>query len=249
MDSIYPTTLLNRKKKVVCFKKKLNLLKKQTDFKKLVLFSMGTRYWKQTVFRRPEFRANNFSDLSIYDAEMGNNTKKYQYSKIADDQLYNKNLTKQKNMQFNTKSRFGRVFYHNRKFFGSFMGRDGLRQHRFTTLYNSFFKKNWLKLLNNFEFNLVDMLIKCRFAFTKTYANSLIDDGYVFINGVMESDNSRIIKKGDFIQLIITNDLFINSRRELSDTYYLKKFLGYRVWRVTRFLFNKHKQSSKHIPD
>lgn len=166
------------------------------------------------------------------------------YTRVKKVNLVNKKIK----APLNTTKKFSRLFFTNRKIFESLMGFKSLRQLRFTRYFSNFFKKNFLSIIYSLEFNITNILIKSRFTFTKQGAISLLKNNFVFLNGSCINSEHVTLKVSDRLQLIISKSFFYYYRRYLSTLQALKKKTGYRVWLLTRFMFNFFKQSMKNIP-
>jgi hypothetical protein len=86
--------------------------------------------------------------------------------------------------------------------------------HFFNSLSSNIFKSPF-KFLKN-EFCLIIFLVKIHFALNFEDSNFLIENGYVFINGIVCYNKYFIVKLYDRIQLINCIDEYINYRFTLS---------------------------------
>jgi ribosomal protein S4 len=243
----------NFKKSLLILKKKIAFLKKTDNIKRIVLFRVGSRAWKKSIFRKKLWTF--FNKFHIQKSRHFNKKKFDLYNgKIKKKSTYFLKSTKihqkKKNKQpINVKHKFNRFFFQNRKVFQAFFGKIGLRQHKFTKMFSNFFKKNTYSLLTSFEFVISNILIRSRFVFTKEQAYDLVRKHLVFVNGSLITNIHYTLTVGDRLQLILNKRFFFFYRRTLSNLQYLKKYTGFRVWRLVRFLSNIHKQPAKNIPN
>jgi hypothetical protein len=142
--------------------------------------------------------------------------------------MYSKKIKRIKR-PFNVKHKFNRLFYINRKVFQNIFNYPLFRQKRFNNSFSYLFKKNYKFLLNSFNFNLVSLLIKSRFVFTKEQALFLIKNKFVFLNGFNKVSIYQTAKQNDIIQLVLHKSYFFFFKRILSSLRLLKKKTGYRV--------------------
>lgn len=234
-------------------KKKLNLFKRRGDIRRSILFKAGSYSWKKFVFRRKLYK--NFFNYKLISTK--GVKKKFKFN-FTESLLYRKNKSRLKSSYFkkikrikkplNVKHKFNRVFYSNRRIFSTLIINRHLRQYRFNNCFSFLFKKNYKSLLKTFNLNVVNVLIKSRFIFTKQQALFLINNNYVFVNGVNVSNKDFCVNVNDYIQLIVSKPYYYYFKRILSNIRLLKKKTGYRVWRLTRFSFNFYKQSATNIP-
>jgi len=252
-----PSFIWNGKKTSVKYqiliKKKLNFFKKRGDIRRFVLFKVGSYAWKRFIFRRKMYRhffeykcknKNLFRRSTKLDLSSHTIVKKAQFRL---KRMYSKKIKRIKR-PFNVKHKFNRLFYINRKVFQNIFNYPLFRQKRFNNSFSYLFKKNYKFLLNSFNFNLVSLLIKSRFVFTKEQALFLIKNKFVFLNGFNKVSIYQTAKQNDIIQLVLHKSYFFFFKRILSSLRLLKKKTGYRVWLLTRFLFNFYKQSPTNIP-
>jgi hypothetical protein len=142
--------------------------------------------------------------------------------------MYSKKIKRIKR-PINVKHKFNRLFYTNRNVFQTIFNYSLFRQKRFNNMFSYLFKKNYKSLLNSFNFNLVNLLIKSRFVFTKEQAVFLIKNKFVFLNGFNKLSIYQTVKKNDIIQLLVHKSYFFFFKRILSNLRLLKKKTGYRV--------------------
>ena len=237
----------------VLIKKKLNFFKKRGEIRRFILFKVGSPSWKRFIFRRKMYKyffdykcKNKILLRKTTKLDLANRTivKKAQFRMKS---MYSKKIKRIKR-PINVKHKFNRLFYTNRNVFQTIFNYSLFRQKRFNNMFSYLFKKNYKSLLNSFNFNLVNLLIKSRFVFTKEQAVFLIKNKFVFLNGFNKLSIYQTVKKNDIIQLLVHKSYFFFFKRILSNLRLLKKKTGYRVWLLTRFLFNFYKQSPTNIP-
>lgn len=234
-------------------RKKFGFFKKWNNIRRVVLFRAGSYGWKKSIFRRKLFKF-----FGKYNTKKTKNIhKNYKFdlynSKLIKRNSYHVKATYKKKPKrvkkpLNIKFKFNRTFYNNRKIFQSFFGYSNLRQFKFNNKFSQLFKKSYYKIINTFEFNVVNLLIKSRFVFTTSQAKQLISKNHVYINGSNNISAFTTVSLNSRIQLIISRNYYYYFKRLLSNIQALKKQTGYRVWRLTRFMFNFYKQSAKNIP-
>jgi len=237
----------------VLIKKKLNFFKKRGEIRRFVLFKVGSYSWKRFIFRRKMYK--HFFEYKVKNKTFLRKPTKMDFlnqtvvkkAKFRLKRMYSKKIKRIKR-PLNVKHKFNRLFYINRKVFQSIFTSSLFRQKRFNSSFSYLFKKNYKSLLNSFNLSLINILIKSRFVFTKEQAVFLIKNDFVFLNGFNKVDLYQITKKKDIIQLILHKNYFFFFKRILSNLRLLKKKTGYRVWLLTRFLFNFYKQSPTNIP-
>lgn len=252
-----PSLIQNSKKTSVKYqtliKKKLNFFKKRGDIRRFILFKVGSYAWKRFIFRRKLYKhffnykcKSTLSFRKPRKFDLLNNTlsKKTNFRLRS---MYSKKIKRIKR-PLNVKHRFNKLFYINRQVFQTVFKYPLFRQKRFNNFFSYLFKKNYKILLNSFNLTLINLLIKARFVFTKDQAIFLIKNKFVFLNGFNVFNIHQIVQKNDRIQLIIHKSYFFFFKRILSNLRLLKKKTGYRVWLLTRFLFNFYKQSPTNIP-
>lgn len=108
---------------------------------------------------------------------------------------------------------------------------------------------NWLV---NWEFKLINILLRSKISRSYKQSLELIFCGYVFVNGVINTNKNHIVIKGDLIQIPINTNWFLRDRvqtnffnlflkdlrkyvkknRLFSDRYSLKFSRGERSWLV-----------------
>lgn len=252
-----PSILLLKQQKyktyLISLRKKISFFKKTNTIDKSTLFRVGSYSWKRIIFRRSlwkminNIKTKNQLKKPIKKTSFLNKTrlnKSNSYTLVKKSKLVNKKIK----APLNTKKKFNRLFFTNRKIFESLMGFRSLRQLRFTRYFSNFFKKNFLSIIYSLEFNITNILIKSRFTFTKQGAISLLKNNFVFLNGFCINSEHVTLKVSDRLQLIISKSFYYYYRRYLSNLQALKKKTGYRVWLLTRFMFNFFKQSMKNVP-
>lgn len=245
------------KKKTIKYKtlikRKLNFLKKRGDIRRFVLFRTGSYAWKRFIFRRKIYKhffnyryciksnIKKTSKLNIYANYLGKK------SRFKVKSMYSKKIKRIKR-PLNIKHKFNRLFYTNRSIFQKLFHRKHLTQKHFNSTFSFLFKKNYKLLIKSFNFSIVNILIRSRLVFTRAQANFLILNRFVFINGKSVDTTNTYSSIGSVIQIIIHKSYYFFFKRMLSNLRILKKKTGYRVWLLTRFLFNFYKQSPTNVP-
>lgn len=181
------------------FKQQIAFLKKRDNVKRILLFRANSRFIPQTTLV-------DFEDHFIENEIEFKESLPYLNTKNLTEYFYyfqRKFLTQNQTQKtINVKNKFNRIFFENRKIFTTVSNYQNLRQKQFTNLFSAFFKKYFLKTILAFEFNLVNILLKSRFFFSKNQAQFAIQNSCIFVNGVLVEKNI-FIKVGDRIQLII----------------------------------------------
>lgn len=100
-------------------------------------------------------------------------------------------------------------------------------------VYNFYYKKSrnykitkfFLKLSNtpvlinwliNWEFKFINILLRSKFSRNYTQATKLILNGYVFINGSVNTNINYIVNQGDIIQIPVSTKWFLRDRQQTS---------------------------------
>jgi ribosomal protein S4 len=89
----------------------------------------------------------------------------------------------------------------------------------FLKLGNSTTLLNWLI---NWEFKLVNIILRSKMSRSYSQVLMLIKNNYVFINGIINNDVNYIVSTGDLIQIPINTQWFLRDRLQTS---FLNKFL------------------------
>ena len=245
-----PSLILVKQQKykfyLISLRKKISFFKKSNTIDRSTLFRVGSHSWKRIIFRRSLWKVTNnlIKSKKKHLLTQANLNKGTNYTFFKKYNVTNKKIK----APVNITKKFSRIFFVNRKIFESLLGFKSLRQLRFTRYFSNFFKKTPLTVLYSLEFNIKNILIKSRFAFTNQGAINLLKSNFVFVNGVLVNNENIILKVTDRLQLIISKNFFFYYRRCLSNLQALKKKTGYRVWLLTRFIFNFYKQSMKNVP-
>jgi ribosomal protein S4 len=111
------------------------------------------------------------------------------------------------------------LFYKNRQMFKTLIFLKNIKQKKTTKLFSKILKHNLVKFVSFVEYSLFNVLIKCKFCFTKEESIFLIKSGLVFVNGLVITNPFFFLKKSDVVQLTIS-DLFFDFFKINSD----KKF-------------------------
>ena len=251
--SVFQQTRKRSLKYKTLLKKKLNFFKKRGEIRRFILFRVGSYAWKRFIFRRKIYK-----HFLNYKCKIKTLTRKKTKFDIYTNSLAKKAQFKVKHMYskkirrikrpLNVKHKFNRLFYINRKIFQKIFNYPDFRQHRFNNYFSYLFKKNYKHTLKSFNLNIVHLLIKSRFVFTRDQAHFLIKNNFVFLNGYPVLTTLHTASINNTIQLIICKSYYYYFKRLLSNLRLLKKKTGYRVWLLTRFLFNFYKQSPTNIP-
>ena len=169
-------------------------------------------------------------------------TSKFEY---IENDVEHKTFNKFVDLKSNTFS----LFYKNRKLFKKLILLKNTKQKRTTKLFSKILKTNFNSFISFIEYSLFNILIKCKFCFTKDESIFLIKNKFVFVNGVLVTNPTYFLKKSDIIQVAISDFFFdfykINSDRKFKTITLLKHV----IWKNNRFINNFYKQSYNRVPD
>lgn len=221
--------------------KQLSLLKKKNTLNRWVLFRLGSRGWKDSLFSRSNWIDSTNLQTSLRDS----NSKLLKGNFFLSDSHYEFQPTTYK--EFNLKSRFNRVFFENRNILRSLFNKKRFTQKRFNSFFYSFLKKDYFDFLLSMEFSLENILYRTRLVFTKKQLQVLITNNLVFLNGFCITNVKKLIKVGDVLQLIVSKDFFLNYRLVFSGMFSFRKFFSAKIWSMTKHLDNVYKQKSNYV--
>jgi ribosomal protein S4 len=141
------------------------------------------------------------------------------------------------------------LFYRNRKLLKKLFFFKNIKQNKTTKLFSKILKINFNRFISFVEYSLFNVLIKCKFCFTKDESIFLIKNKFIFVNGLVVTNPIFFLKKSDVVQVIISDCFFdfikINSDKKLKTISLLKHV----IWRNNRFANNFYKQSYTKVPD
>lgn len=237
---------INIKLNILKFKRQVSFLKKRDNVRRLLLFRANSRFLptKSIVNIINPFLKNRNIGFSNKFAPYLDLKKALTYSfKTANKFVKHSNRPK----TVNVKNRFNRVFFENRKILTTISNYRSLRQKHFTNLFSSFLKKNFLKTFFAFELNIINILLKSRFFFSKKQAQQALHNNIVFVNGVYANEK-LFLKTGDRIQLIVNPSYYYIHKVSVLYSAKFQRKVSQHIWRLVRFTSNIYKQAATHVP-
>ena len=132
-----------------------------------------------------------------------------------------------------------KIFFENRKILKQFFKKKNLRrQYRTSHFFRNYINKDSKNLINLFEYKLVNILIKSHFFNNKGDSIFFIKNGFVLVNGLVETDFNYIIKEGDNIKLNIKKNYYFFYRKNLVKAIKMTKKLN---WAFFKFIKKRRK--------
>lgn len=147
------------------------------------------------------------------------------------------------------KYRSSLIWYNNRKFFKKFFFLTKIRQIALTRFLSNLLKSSQKYFLKYLQFSICNVLIYCKFVFTKLEAKMFLKHGLVYVNGLKIEDYRTMLSVGDRLQLILNDKIYHFYKHNFHSKSKMFKGLSYRIWVLNRFKFNFYKQSTTKIPN
>lgn len=223
-------------KNLIVFKKKVSLLKRKDKLKNFLLLRTNVlRNYK--LFNA--FTSTNKNMLVTKNSPLFNTVMKkkksfsnYEVSKILE-----------------LKKRWYKFFSTNRNVLKRFLNIEKNKQFQITKTFSKKIKATSLTNLLQFEFSLFNCLLRSRIVFTLEESKFLINNSFVFVNGVLVTNPNYFLKLGDVINIRFSKKYFYFYKTNFNSKLKLTHAVGYRLWRLNRFKNNFYKQSPIGIPD
>ena len=84
-------------------------------------------------------------------------------------------------------------------------------------------KTTLLNWLINWEFKLINIILRSKITRSYKQASSLINCGYIFVNGIIKTNKNYLVEQGDLIQIPVNTTWFLKNRLQTS---FFNKFLN-----------------------
>lgn len=226
---------MDRIKSVINMKKKTTMLKKSEDYEYTILNKFNSK--------RSDF-INKFKDSFFLDniKPKGSHFYKYLFAK----KLYTTaDYFTFKNLDFKRKPIL--IFKKNRVLLRKFLKVKHKRQHSFNKYIKNFIKLDQRSFFFNFDFNVVQILLKSHFFFNKKDCVWFIDNGFVSLNGFVIYNKKKVIKSSDVLNIGGGNSFYFyyNSilNKGINNIYKYKL----KLWKINKIRSNPEEKEKKQI--
>lgn len=142
-----------------------------------------------------------------------------------------------------------KLYYNNRKILKKFLFLKNKKQYFTTKFLSSFLKKSFFNIYENVELNLLNALLRSRFALSYQHAKDLLFLGYVYINGKQCKNDFYLLKSSDCVQLILDDVYLVNYQYQYLNLKKKQKNIKYCFQRWYNHRFDFYKQHTKRFPN
>jgi len=237
---------INHLNNLINFKKNSGFFKKDNKFNSVVLNrlqGLKNNPYKNNINLNNDL--NLFNKNNIYK----NNANRYFLSKYIYKNINKVNFENQffsKNMDIKIKSFF--IFKKNREILNKLLIDKPIRQFKFNKFIKNFLKKNNSDILSNFEFKLVNLLIRSCFFVNFKDALFFIENGYITVNNKIMVNPNYLLNKHEIVKISFNKYYYLYYRKGLHNVLSnIGKYNSY-AWRVNKNKYNVNKQQSTHTP-
>ena len=126
--------------------------------------------------------------------------------------------------------------------------RSFLRQKKITKFFNKFKHKTFIEKLLMFELSLINILVQSTFSLLKSDLHYLIDNKFIFLNGVLCKNYSKTLGVSDRLQIAINKNFYVYN---IFSKNWLRKFIikaRKRLKYKANKVYNASKKRSYHTP-
>lgn len=150
-------------------------------------------------------------------------------------------------LHLNTK--WFKLYHNNRQLIKFFLFRKKKKQYFLTKLLSPLTKQSFSLFFTNLELNLINLLVKSRFALSYQHAKDLLFLGYVYINSKRTTNFLYLLKPNDCIQIIFDEIYLINYQYFYMHLKNKQKHIKYCFQRWYNNRFDFYKQHTKRFPN
>lgn len=227
-------------------------------FTKYFYYFYFTKYfWKKYnyfFFLKSIFlkKKNNYLNYIFYKNWYYIKKKKRAFSTIFYKYLKNKNVgffSKFFIKLFDFKKNVLKYNLENYKLINIFFFKKNAKKKRLVKFISSNKHKPNNQIFSALEFYLFNILLRSHFIFFLNDLMFFIQNGYVFVNGLIVTNPFFKLKINDRVQLIIFKNYFFFIKSKLNAFFKNLFKIKIKIWHINRNRLNYYKQSSKHIPE
>jgi hypothetical protein len=136
------------------------------------------------------------------------------------------------------------IFFENRKILKLYFKSKNLkRQNKMSKYSINFLNRDSKTLLNIFEFNLSRVLIKTHFANNLNDSLFFIKNGYIIVNGKVQTNHNLILNAGDLVRFNAKHNYYFFYRKNLTKSLKMSKKIN---WAFFKFI--KKNKKNKFFP-
>lgn len=226
---------------IISYKKLNSNLKQSLNLPKYIAHSYN--YFNK-INQNYYFNLINFVKLNNNKKNKNFNENLFLYKKLMGGQFGA--FSSLKFLFLNTK--WFKLYHNNRQLIKFFLFRKKKKQYFLTRLLSSLTKQPFSLFFNNLELNLVNLLVRGRFALSYQHAKDLLFLGYVYINSKKTTNFLYLLKPNDYIQIIFDETYLINYQYFYAYLKNKQKHIKYCFQRWYNNRFDFYKQHTKRFP-
>jgi hypothetical protein len=151
-----------------------------------------------------------------------------------------------KHDMLNKKKNFS-ILFKNRQLFKNVASLDKIKLHKLKKKFSNLKHFNVTKLFLKFELNILNVLVRCKFANSLKASKELLINNLVILNNSLVSTFAKTLKLGDRLQLVLTAHTYYFIKQAY---FFFHKHLAkvkYKVWKL-RFKMSKQKKKVFKLP-